>query len=378
METVQGAEKNGLRAEIDAYAREIGVDLVGVTTPDPFERLLSELDRRNEHYRARYAYRLENWRKFARPADVLPGAKSVLVIGFYYLAPEAEEPGLRGRMGRIVAYGHMGILLRVRKMRKFLEDRGYAAVPGVHRKEAAVRAGLGSLGKHNLVINPKYGSWVAYQAIATDAPLAPDRPSPGDVCGDCTLCMRNCPTGALYEPRRVDPRKCVTCLLTSQNVAMELLPAMGTYILGCDACQEACPRNRNLTPKPEVESLLPKSMGVRPALDHLLNIDEKTFQKEVIGHIQNRVAGNSLLSRVTRHPVLLKAAVAIMKVLFKGKEVLPETFVHASGKLEVYRRNAIVACGNLRDRSSVEMIRKFENDAYLGPYARWALDRING
>ena len=42
-----------LKNEIKAYCDEIGIDLFGVTSPEPFNRYLSELEERKDHYSAR-------------------------------------------------------------------------------------------------------------------------------------------------------------------------------------------------------------------------------------------------------------------------------------------------------------------------------------
>lgn len=366
----------GLKGELLAHATETGLDLAGVTTADPFPRLVDELDIRREHYRERYAHRIDSWKKLAAPRDVLPGARSVVVIGFYYLTetPEPECPA--GKMGRIVGYGHLGILRRARSMQRFLKERGYKAVIGAHRKEAAIRAGLGSLGKNNLVLNPTYGTWVAYQSLVTDAELEPDQPSSEDACGDCRACLDACPTRALYEPRRVDPRKCVTCMLTSRDIAEQSLPTLNAYILGCDACQEACPRNRNLRPKPDVECLLPDGMGLYPPLDRLLRLTEADFQRDVIGFIRRRIMQDTPVNRLMNIGVLRKLFKWLSQTVLKGREVLPETFVHASGNLAVYRRNAIVAAGHLQATSLRPEVERYTDDPYLGPYARWTLERL--
>ena len=368
---------NNLKEEIKKFSASVGLDLCGVTTAEPFESFIKALEARDDDYKnGRYAYRLESWKKLATPRDVLPDARAVIVIGFCYLPEEQKPEELRGQMGRIVAYGHLGILKRARLVRGFLEAKGYKAVAGLHRKEAAVRAGLGFLGKNNLVINPDYGSWVAYQSIVTNAPLAPDEPFKEDLCGNCDKCLKACPTGALYEPRRLNPERCVACLLTTRDVPENLLPAMKTYILGCDICQEVCPRNLKVLPKPDMEGLLPEELGMYPPLDLMLRMNEEKFQKEVIGFIQNKIARRSLFNSLMKIYPLRRILMRLMQIFAKGKEMLPETFVHASGNLEVYKRNALVAVGNSRATELKALVQSFEQDDYLGDYARWSLRRL--
>ena len=352
-----------LKEDLVACAESIGIDLIGITTAEPFERYLSELEQRAPHYKERWDYRIEGWKKMARPRDMLPGARSVIVIGYYYLTDEPKRPGSNGVLGRVVTYGHLGILKRALRTKDFLEKRGHQAVIGAHRKEAAVRAGLGQIGKNGLVLNPTYGSWVAYQSIITDAALESDEPFTEDLCGDCDDCLRACPTQALYEPRRVDPRKCVTYMLTMPEIPEETWPRCGTCVLGCDACLESCPRNRDLRPKEDVESLLGPELGTQPPLKLLLNLTEEAFLKEIIGPMAAKFSAGEKTGKDMRNQ-------------FQGKETLPETFMYASDNLDVYKRNALIAAGNLGDPEMLPEILKFSDDSYLGKYARWAAARL--
>jgi len=64
-------------------------------------------------------------------------------------------------------------------------------------KTAATCAGLGWIGKNGLVINERYGSKLSWATVLTDAPFEPDEPIQESRCGDCDLCVRYCPSGAL-------------------------------------------------------------------------------------------------------------------------------------------------------------------------------------
>jgi epoxyqueuosine reductase len=365
-----------LKNEIKAYCDKIGIDLCGVTSPEPFNRFLSELENRKDHYSERWGYRMETWRSMATPKNILPDARSVIVIGYFFLTPPHSGNGHRGKMGRIVAFGHLAILKKMKSLVRFLESRGYKAIPGGHRKEAAVRAGLGQIGKHCLVINKRYGSWVAYQSIITDAELEFDEPFTEDICGTCDKCMKNCPTQALYESHRVDPRKCICGLLTSADIPKEYWDKLNRYILGCDVCQECCPLNEAVRPKQKVENLVPDWIGSDPLLEELLQIDEKDFQKKVIPYITGKITGNPLLGFMMRYPCS-KKLLNKLKGRSSGKEILPETFVMASGKLEAYQRNAIIAAGAIGSPDLRKVVEPYRAHPGLDKYAAWAMERIN-
>lgn len=372
-----------LKAEILNYAKEIDIDLIGITSPDPFPRYLQQLEERAHLYEGRYAYRFQGWRDFATPKNMMKDAKSLIVIGYNYLPDEVEQNHKKeGKVGRIVSYGHLGIIKRVRLMTEYLESKGYKAIPGAHRKEAAVRAGLGMVGKHALVINPKYGSWVAYQTIITDAELAIDEPFTEDICGSCTQCLDACPTNALYEPHKLNPGKCVTCLLTSEEVDVENWTKLNSYILGCDICQEACPKNRTGHPRKNIENLLPDWMGMYPPIKRLLKLTEKEFNEDIIAFIAGKVSSNFIVKFVSSYKLTRKVFGPIKKLasFFMGTEAaetLPETFIHASGKMTIYQRNAIIAAGMSENSEYLEDLERFTEDEYLKKYAKWSIDKIN-
>lgn len=365
-----------LKNEIKAYCDDIGIDLFGVTSPEPFNRYLSELEERKNYYAKRWGYRMETWRNMAIPKKILPDAQSVIVIGYCFLTPPPSGNGHRGKMGRIVLFGHLAILKRVKLLTRFLESKGYKAIPGGHRKEAAVRAGLGQIGKHCLVINKKYGSWVAYQSIITDAELEFDEPFTENICGACDRCIKNCPTQALYESHRVDPLKCVCGLLTAADIPEEYWNKLNLYILGCDLCQECCPLNKDIEPKREAENLLPGWIGIDPLLEELLKLDEKSFQKKVIPYITGKITGSSFVGFMTRYTWSKKFLKKLKSANF-GKETVPETFIMASGKLEAYQRNAIIAAGTIASPDLREFVKPYLDRPGLRKYARWALERIN-
>ena len=371
-----------IKQEIKDYAQEIGIDLIGFTTPDPFPRYLEQLKERAHLYKSRYEYRFKGWEDFATPLNLMKDAKTLVVIGYNYLPEDIKQDrATDGKVGRIVSYGHLGIIKRVRLMQEYLESKGYKTIPGAHRKEAAVRAGLGQIGKNALVINPEFGTWVAYQTIITNADIEIDQPFTKDVCGPCTKCLDACPTQALYEPHKLDPGKCVTCLLTSESIDLENWTKLDSYILGCDTCQEVCPKNKKAKPRKDIENLLPEWMGMYPPLKRLLHLTEQEFNEDIIAYIAGKVSSNFFIKFISKYSLTRKIFGPLKKIAtkFMGKEAeetLPETFIHASGNMTVYQRNAIIAAGMSGNKDLLADIKPFLEDEYLKKYAVWAVDKL--
>lgn len=79
----------------------------------------------------------------------------------------------------------------------------------VSLRHAAVAAGLGAFGSHNLVVHPRFGTRVIFAAVLTDLELEPDRPLAENPCFECGKCVKACPVGALDEKGKTDLRKCL-------------------------------------------------------------------------------------------------------------------------------------------------------------------------
>ena len=95
---------------------------------------------------------------------------------------------------------------RLAKLEAFIAQR----VPGARLQSmvdtgalvdraVAERAGIGWSGKNCAVITPEWGSWVYLGEMITNIPFESDI-SIMDQCGDCTICIDACPTGALVGP----------------------------------------------------------------------------------------------------------------------------------------------------------------------------------
>jgi len=93
-----------------------------------------------------------------------------------------------------------------------IQDSGYNALPipasqiinwerqqgHLSHKKIGRLAGLGWIGRNNLLVNPKLGSQFRLVTVLTDMPLLPDKPLDSD-CGECMLCLSSCPAAAIKE-----------------------------------------------------------------------------------------------------------------------------------------------------------------------------------
>jgi epoxyqueuosine reductase len=255
-----------LRTELGDEARRLGFAACGVTSVRPFTeartRALAAID----------AGRMDGVEASADIGGRYPWARSIIALAWPYQPAQLEHPAGDGEAtirGRFSAYvctedgGHavdyhdlLGqrcdalvhwLKARVEAVRaKRFVDHGWALDRAI-----AERAGIGFAGKHASVITLAAGSYVLLASIAVSVALPVDAPSRRG-CGSCFACIPSCPTGAIVAPGVIDSRRCISYLTIEHrgSIPNELRPLMGTWVFGCDLCQEACPINHRLAPPP--------------------------------------------------------------------------------------------------------------------------------
>ena len=133
------------------------------------------------------------------------------------------------------------------RLTNFIQNLGYNALPipasqildwqnqtaHLSHKKIAYLAGIGWLGRNNLLVNKKFGSQVRLATVLTDIPLKFDKPAKED-CGKCRFCMVLCPVGAIMEnPGDFDHQGCFAMLKEFQRQKI-----VDQYI--CGICVKAC------------------------------------------------------------------------------------------------------------------------------------------
>ena len=309
---------NELTQRIKAQAIALGFDLVGVTPVAPSDYGDFFQDWLDRGYAGEMAYlaRPDAVAKRRDPRLILPAARSAVVVALNYYQGAHESPagGKRGRVARY-AWGddyHDLMWVRLDALAAFIE--GQVKRPVAHRRyvdtgpllerELAVHAGLGWFGKNTMLINPRWGSWLLLGELLLDLELAYDAPFRANHCGVCTRCLEACPTRCILPNRTLDASRCISYLtieLKRETLPVELRPAVGDWIFGCDVCQEVCPWNRFARPTDE-PAFQPRPGMPALELSVLLALDDKAFRRRFKG---------SPIQRAKRHGLQRNAAVAL-------------------------------------------------------------------
>ncbi len=335
------------------YALDLGFDEVAFTSADPFHQLSEELDQRYQMYRWVNEGMLQ-LHQAVDPKNILPSARSLIVLLFDY-HKQSFPPALLGKIGkaylsRLYFSKNRIFGSRVKLFRSFLEGKGIqlGMRPAMADRQAAVRAGLGFFGCNTFLYSKSRGSYVAPLALAVDKELEVEVQSPSSRCTeDCQKCISSCPTGALYAPFRMNPWDCIafhTYATGNFPGAPEQIPyrireKMGSWIYGCDVCQDVCPRNQR--------------------------------------RLRQELPPDSFLEKISHDITLLN--LLHMSDDFYHQKVQPLMYGYIWNK-KYLQRNAAIALGNTGDPSyAAELGRALKNpEEMVRGYTAWALGALGG
>ena len=345
MEASKRSSAAQLAAAVKAAARECGAQAVRICSADadPLtrERMRAAFSRGDV---ATWPYDDVYAQAASDPSTLLPGAHSVVCVAVAYATP--PPPERRGR-GRVSAYAwSRDYHRRMQELLRTIAARIDALAPGrtcvvcdtapLAERAFAQRAGLGWIGKHTSLIVKGLGSAVFLGEIVTTLELEPDAPVRTS-CGRCARCVDVCPTGALRGDGTMDATRCISDLTQRRGaIPRALRPLVGTWVWGCDLCNDVCPPSVRAGRRGEAGFAPAAESIAAPELQALLRLRGAAFEQ-----VRRTAMG------------------------WRGASVL--------------RRNAAVALGNGLDRADVPALvvaLREDPSATVRGHAAWALGRI--
>lgn len=243
---------------IKKIASDIGFDLCGISSIDVVEPLyakaLSKWIVKAENSDLEYIEKYFQLR--LEPAQVLEGAKSIIIFGINYYKKE-NQVVQNSKKHKISLYAmgknyHNLIRKKLKEFEKQLKEidseielKSFVDTAPVMEKYWAMKAGLGNIGKNTCFIVPLKGSWFFLCGILVNKEIESDTPYEKDLCGKCRKCIEACPTGAIEEDRILNAKKCISYLsIEHKSEFAENSPEWKNWIWGCDICQQVCPHNK--------------------------------------------------------------------------------------------------------------------------------------
>lgn len=307
---------------------------LGVTDLSPFPGELRLLEERvRSGMSASLKFTFGDPERATTPALSFPWGISVVVVAVPYLR-DGDGPSGRRTVARFAdgdRYKGLRLVLDVLQNALSVHGARTEVVYDDNRivdRAVAIRAGVAWPGKSTMAITPGFGPWFLIGSVVTDAELPRSQPM-SRTCGTCDACVPACPTGAIVAPGVLDARRCLAAVFQSRgSIDPELRIAAGGRVYGCDECLTSCPPgNRELEDRSSAPTEHPREILMRSDAD--LNVDYDHW------YVPGR-------------------------------------------KMRFIRRNALVALGNIGERSDISLLSHYvgHQDSMLAEHAEWARDRI--
>jgi epoxyqueuosine reductase len=293
--------------DIAALARELGfvrAAIVPIEAPRRHALYTSWLDAGHAGDMA-YLARPDHIGPRADLRTLLDTARSLIVVALAYdrRDPIPADSLLRGRIARYARGEDYHLVMRDKlvllaeriaaTLGRAVASRPCVDSAPVLEREWAERAGIGFVAKNTMLIAPGAGSYIVLGELLLDvelaatAPLEPTKPR----CGSCRSCLDACPTGAFVDAYTLDARRCISYLTIEHHgvIPRELRASIGTWVFGCDICQEVCPFNAGageahdplLTPR-SVEHALPSLVALAHApTNQLRQLTKRTAMRRI-------------------------------------------------------------------------------------------------
>ncbi len=315
-------------------ARNLGFDPVGIAPiarPEHWEAYRDWLEN-GRHGTMSYLEKHLDLKK--SPENLLPGAKSAIVVGLNYYQASGEPKIARYALGRDY---HRVLRGKLRKLVAHVEQR-FQPVSGISNlandsksptpepfpqksdtreegphfricvdsaplmeRDLAQAAGLGWFGKNTMIINSQRGSWFVLGVVLTTLEIEPTGPAVGG-CGTCRACIDACPTGAiLHENGRwqVNAPSCISYLTIEHKGPFNETQSkqVSDWTFGCDVCQEVCPFNHPRENRPlRAQTTQEADFTARtlPRLQELAQMSQAEWSQATLGSSIRRTGYDGL------------------------------------------------------------------------------------
>ncbi len=291
--------------QIKAWGKKLGFQQIGITGVDLSNDEAHLTNWLAKKFHGEMKYMEVHGSKRSRPAELLPGTVSVISARMDYMPPSSQHPSQvlgNDSLAYVSRYAlgrdyHKLIRKRLQQLANKIEScsgdvayRCFVDSAPVLEKALARNAGLGWIGKHSNLINPKAGSWFFLGEIYTNLPLVHDTPFTSEHCGNCVACIDICPTRAIVGNKQVDARRCISYLTIELrgSIPIEFRKMIGNRVYGCDDCQLVCPWNK-FSKQSEEDDFRVRNGLDTPSLIELFMWSESEFLERTVGSAIRRI-----------------------------------------------------------------------------------------
>lgn len=282
----------GVKEDIIDYCFSLGIDSVGFIKCRRFDELEAFLEKRkssnlqNEFEESDIELRINSKEWFKE-------GKTIISIAFPYIFLD-EQMRVRAQSENgfsIYTQGldyHYVVNKYLNRISEIIEMHGgrcktFVDSNTLPERYLAYISGVGFIGKNNLIITKKYGSYVFLGEIITDLEIYDDDKRSFDEidsfkeCGDCTICYDKCPTKSINSFKK-NCNICLSYITQKKELQDWEIAKLGGRMFGCDTCQFSCPYNIKIE-NSKIEEFKPLGFLNEYNDDDIINMNNSEFKE---------------------------------------------------------------------------------------------------
>lgn len=269
------------KKSIIEFCNNLGIDTIGFCECRVFEELRPFFENRKIKS-LENEFEEKDIEKRINPKLQLESGETIISLGFPYLYDFDKHDSIYFSKYTWGKDYHLVISNYLKRVCEHIEALGGKAVYFVDsnplpERYIAYLSGIGFIGKNNMLITEKYGSYVFLGEIITDIKIDPDKPIK-QKCGECTLCFGSCPTKSINKAGSV-PNICLSYITQKKEIDDSFFNKLDGRIFGCDSCQNVCPYNKKIE-KSNILELKPYKHMKEISLNELIYIDNTIFKEK--------------------------------------------------------------------------------------------------
>lgn len=243
------------KEKIEAFCKSIGLDTVGFIPCRRFDELVPFYNERQQN-NLQNEFEERCIEKRISPEDLMPGGRTIISIAFPYDDGIVSQDNGFSIYTKRLDY-HRVVKSYLDKICDYIETlggtgKGFVDSNTLPERYIAYLAGVGFIGKNNMLITHKYGSYVFLGEIITDLAISCEELRSFDElfeykeCDGCDHCMKACPTQSINNVK-INPNICLAYMTQKKELSNQEMKLLKGNIFGCDLCQKPCPYQQDRT-----------------------------------------------------------------------------------------------------------------------------------
>lgn len=277
-----------IRNKIEAYIESLGLDTYGFIPCRRLDESISFFQNRKVRG-LENEFEEEDIENRVNPFLYMEDGKTIISIAFPYNTKD-EESIDNGFSVYTKRYDyHRVVKSYLLKICEYIESLGGKAMHFVDSNNLPERylaylAGVGFIGRNNMLITEKYGTYVFLGEIITNLPMeCSELRHHSEIfmyneCGDCNVCYNACPSKSI-SLEKINPNICLSYYTQKKELEDEEIKVLKGNVFGCDICQQVCRYNR-----PAKSSSLPEFKALdfmNQEVSTYAAMDNKMFKEQI-------------------------------------------------------------------------------------------------